>query len=245
MVILSRIYQGIISIKDTLSYRLGHYYRMKRLLPAQTAADRRLFMKVFQLFAGKSLRVFEWGAGYSTIFYSRYLVSIGADFEWHAIDNSPKWQEHVSSLVTQYRLDNRVHIYLSKFPAFWEIPGWSWEEKQVPEEVCRPEATEYVEYPKRLTGERGFDVVIVDGRFRRRCLHIAAEVLAPGGVVLLHDAQKSHYHSALGVYRFGRFFNTGRMLGAKVRTNTWLGTFDGNRLSDIETEIGARGKGIA
>jgi len=238
MMTLSQTYRGIVSIKDTLLYRLGHYYREKRLLPEQTAVDRRIFKRAFQLYAGKNLRVFEWGAGYSTVYYSRYLISIGADFEWQSIDNSRKWQEHITSLVTRYRLNDRVHLHLSEFPAFWELPGWSWEKKKAPEEVCSPEATEYVEYPKRLAGTKGFDVIIVDGRFRRRCLRIAAKVLAPGGVVLLHDAQKPHYHDSLSIYEFGHFFDTSRMLGSKVRINIWLGTFDHSRISDIETEVG-------
>lgn len=230
---LSRIYRGIAAIKDAYLYRIGHYLRGKLVLPEQTSVDRMIFKKVFQLYAGKSLRVFEWGSGRSTIYYSRYLTSIDSDFEWHSIDNSREWQSKIARLVEHYQLSDRVHLYLSEFPAFWQLPSWSWEEVKIPEEVCRPEATEYVEYPKRLAGTKGFDVIIVDGRFRRRCLRVAAEVLAPSGLVLLHDAQKMHYHSSLDIYPFGHFFDGTKILGSKVNIKTWLGTFDHNRILDI------------
>ena len=136
-------------------------------------------------------------------------------------------------MANRYRLNDRVHLHLSEFPAFWELPNWSWEEGNIPKEVCSPEATEYVEYPRRLTESKGFDVIIIDGRFRRRCLRVAAEVLAPGGLVLLHDARKTHYHGSLGIYEFGHFFDSGNLAGSKVKIKTWLGTLDRNRIPDI------------
>ena len=233
MMTLSRIYRGIVSIKDTYLYQVGYYLGGKLVLPAQTSLDRRIFKRVFDLYAGGKLRVFEWGSGRSTVYYSRYLTSIGCDFEWHAIDNSREWHEKVALLVSRYGLGDRVHLHLSEFPPFWELPNWSWEERKIPKEVCSPEAIEYVEYPRRVAEAKGFNVIIIDGRFRRRCLRVAAEVLAPGGLVLLHDAQKTHYHSSLEIYEFGHFFNSSNVLGSKVKIRTWLGTLDHNRISDI------------
>jgi len=232
---LFRVFQLIQNIKDAYVRQIGSYLREKLVLPAQTSIDRKVFKKVFQQYAGKNLRVFEWGTGISTIYYSRYLVSIGTDFEWHSIDNSREWKEKVAQLVERYGLSKRVHLHLSEFPAFWELPGWSWEEREIPREVCSPEATEYVEYPRQVAVSKGFDVVIVDGRFRRRCLLVASEVLSPGGLVLLHDAQKDHYQPSLGNYKFGRFFNSGNLPGSKIKIKTWIGTLDDNRLPDIKS----------
>jgi SAM-dependent methyltransferase len=38
-----------------------------------------------------------------------------------------------------------------------------------------------------------FDVVVVDGLFRNECLALAPSLLAPGGVVVLDDAQRPEY----------------------------------------------------
>ncbi len=232
---LPRVFRTINGYKNFYLTRITSYLREKLVLPIQTSIDKKIFKRVFLQYAGKSIRVFEYGSGRSTVYYSRYLASIGADFEWHAIDNSRDWKEKVAQLVDRYGLNDRVHLYLSEFAAFWELPGWSWQERLIPQDICLPEVIEYVEYPRRVAGERGFDVIIVDGRFRRRCLLAASEVLAPGGLVLLHDAQRDHYHHSLENYKFGRFFDVGNLLGSKIKIKTWLGTVDDSRISDIES----------
>src|SRR5262245_16515603 len=52
----------------------------------------------------------------------------------------------------------------------------------------------YVTHPIYLDGE--FDLIVVDGRQRCDCLAVAALVLAPNGVVLLHDSERPNYHAA-------------------------------------------------
>lgn len=226
MATLSRVSHKAVAGKNLVLWKIGAYYRIKRGLPAQTSRERKLFKEVFKSFAGKRLRVFEWGSGNSTIHYGQYLNSIGCDFEWHAIDNSREWKEFVTSTVNHHGLDDKVHIHFSEFPPFWEVSGWSWKTLQIPKEVCSQESIEYVEYPRRLSGTEGFDVIIIDGRFRRRCLIEATSVLARGGLVLLHDAQKTHYHNPLQNYKYGRFFDGGKLPGSNVSMKTWIGSND-------------------
>jgi len=232
---LAHISQIIDGVKDTYLRRIDSYLREKLVLPAQTSRDIKIFKRVFQRYGGKRISVFEWGTGRSTIYYSRYLASIDSDFEWHSIDNSLEWKGKIAKLVNRFGLSDRVHLYLSEFPAFWELPSWSWLEQKIPDGICQPEVVDYVEYPRQVAGSKGFDIIIIDGRFRRRCLLVAAEVLAPGGLVLLHDAQRAHYHRSLENYKSGRFFDVGNLPASKIKIKTWLGTLDQNRASDIES----------
>ena len=57
------------------------------------------------------------------------------------------------------------------------------------------ESDDYVVYPKRL----GLvpDLVLVDGRRRVECLRVAREILAPDGVVLLHDSSRLRYEEGM------------------------------------------------
>lgn len=48
--------------------------------------------------------------------------------------------------------------------------------------------------------EQKFDLIIVDGRMRVRCLDAARKLLAEGGVVILHDAGRARYGPALKFY---------------------------------------------
>ncbi|MBT2489651.1 hypothetical protein J7E96_14220 [Streptomyces sp. ISL-96] len=62
-----------------------------------------------------------------------------------------------------------------------------------------------------------YDIVIVDGRMRRRCLLAAAERLGPQTVVLLHDAWHTHYHCALQSYPAATFLCDELWAGAASR----------------------------
>lgn len=66
------------------------------------------------------------------------------------------------------------------------------------------------EYPLAIRSHNP-DLVIVDGRLRRRCLIEASRV---DGVVVLHDAQRAYYHCA-----FGLFAHQGR-----VGDMLWIGS---------------------
>ena len=49
-----------------------------------------------------------------------------------------------------------------------------------------------------------FDLIIVDGRQRVKCLNAARSLLAPGGVVVLHDSSRERYKPAWDYYRTTR-----------------------------------------
>jgi hypothetical protein len=62
-------------------------------------------------------------------------------------------------------------------------------------------AADYVSLPASLG--RRFDIVIVDGRKRRRCLLEASRFLSDNGIVILHDAWRSYYQCAFEAYESG------------------------------------------
>lgn len=72
-----------------------------------------------------------------------------------------------------------------------------------------------------------YDVIFIDGRNRRKCLEKAKELLAPKGVVMIHDADREYYHSAMEGY-CGKFVCPEK--GTLPRL--WIGSF-----SPLETRI--------
>ena len=58
-------------------------------------------------------------------------------------------------------------------------------------------ACRYAYWP---TTQPQFDLIFVDGRRRNECLLAARECLAPGGVVVLHDANRAAYTLGRGLY---------------------------------------------
>lgn len=178
---------------------------------------------------GEKLRIFEWGSGTSTIYYSKFLRSIGRDFEWHASENDSPWRDRTEALARKAGLSEQITVHLSEFPGFWELPGFTWDDPVPPTSLTEsPNAVKYVEKPLELGGQ--FNIMIIDGRFRRRCLLAAKKVLAPGGIIFLHDAQKTRYHTSIDEYPYTKFITTGTMPGSSQQSTIALCCVDSEEL---------------
>ena len=207
----------------------SNWYWNRRGLPAQSPGDLAIFKEILLNVSMEDLRIFEWGSGSSTVYYSQFLKASGRKFNWYAADNSAEWCRRCQKKIDKAMLTEQVHLSCFEFPAFWEISGYTYERPIPPQHVLDdPLVAKYVEAPKRVGEE--FDVAIIDGRFRRRCLEVAAQVLAPHGIVVLHDAQRSHYHKALDIYQQVEFVETGRLPGLKTDSVIALAGLENVRL---------------
>lgn len=207
----------------------SHWYWQWRGLPAQSRQDLAIFKEILLGVKSQELRVFEWGSGASSVYYSEFLRAAGRQFNWYATDNSQQWRNRCQREVEKTLLTDQVHLSCSEFQAFWEYPDYSYENPLPPTKALDdPKVAEYVETPKQVGGQ--FDVMIIDGRFRRRCLEVAAQVISPDGIVILHDAQKSHYHPPLNLYQQVEFIETGRLPGLKQNSTIALASLKWNGL---------------
>lgn len=139
------------------------------------------------------LRVLEWGAGRSTIYFSNLLKRRGIAFTWLAIENYIPWYGDVVRMIEANQLGETTTCV---------VKSGTCEERKYLQETF--DMTEYVNYPQRLGTK--FDFVLVDGRRRRQCLEMAAKIVAPTGVVVLHDAERPDYHAAFVHYEDGGKF---------------------------------------
>ncbi len=202
-------------------------------LPAQTKKEQKIFNTIFDLaLINRKLYVFEWGSGYSTLYYAHYLKNKGIDFEWHAIDNNRDWHEIVVKLVEKENFQSNIRLYLEEFKPFWEKPGWGPVPPQCGEFAPSSDKEKiYIYYPLQL-GKK-FDVIIVDARFRKRCIQVAQKALQTDGIVVLHDAQKRHYHEGLESYPKQRFFDSGRWYPLQEEPNRiWIGSLINHPIFD-------------
>lgn len=207
-------------------------------LPAQTGRERALYRKILDIMASREgLHIFEWGSGLSTVYYARYLTKKGISFEWHAIDNNKHWHEKVKNMVKSKDFSGRVHLYLKEFLPFWQKPGWG--VIPPPCGVFSPKEDNelaYINFPKTIRDK--FDVVIIDARFRRYCLSVAKDVLAPGGIVILHDAQKPHYQVGLEIFPYRKLIESGAWAPFQELCNqVWVGALDNQKLLDSLKEL--------
>lgn len=216
-------------------FYIYNYYLSLRGLPGMTSKEIELFLNLFDSYKNRKLRILEWGSGRSTVYYAKYLKASGFDFEWYAIDNSKEWYEKVLKQLKKFNLTDRVHLYLFEFKPFWFKPNWDWDNSR-PQDFDPKEKNEveYISFPATLGVK--YDVIIVDGRFRRRCLLEAQKMLDPHGFVILHDAQKKWYHSSLSAYKCGKFIDSGYLYDGTGRTlsKLWVGSNDNNNLSIVD-----------
>ena len=173
-------------------------YDSKRILeypPDMWMSEIRYIEKLLSDQAQKNnfLNVLEWGSGNSSIHFPKYLKENGINFRWICIENFIPWHEKVVSMIKENNLDTYVECYL----------------KSATEEANKDlqeqsDMSEFLNFASRL--KRKFDFVLIDARKRSECLESAPSILARGGVVVLHDAQRERYHAGFKKYINGGEF---------------------------------------
>ena len=114
---------------------------------------------------------FEWGPGRST-----ELILAHSSADIFALEHDENFYQ---TLVKQFAGNPRVNLV------------------HRPTGIPYGGSQEYATYPLYL--DRLFDLIVIDGRQRCDCLTVAALVLEPNGIVLLHDSERPNYHAG---YRF-------------------------------------------
>jgi len=139
------------------------------------------------------LNILEWGSGNSTIHFSKFLKERMIGFKWVAMEHFLPWYNEVVDLIKEHDFGANVEYFL-KNPTD--------EPDKVIQETLN--LSEYINFPVLLN--RKFNLIIVDGRKRQECLKLASTILAPGGIVILHDAERPEYHDGFRFYLHGGDF---------------------------------------
>ena len=135
------------------------------------------------------MRGLEWGAGRSTLWLARQGLTLVS------IEGRRPWRDKVEEWLRRDGLTARVDL-----PAI---------------DVHRDHAVDddtikaYAAAPHRFVPP-AFDVVLVDGHFRSACLRQAPALLAPGGLLIVDNAETADVRrqiERLAPYRIGDFDN--------------------------------------
>ena len=131
----------------------------------------------------RRVEALEWGAGRSTVHFARRLA---AGSRWHAIEHDARWAVEVRDQAVRAGLAAQVEV------------------DRVPPDAPFRDGVEdgdlrsFRSYVLLAAGlGRLFDFILVDGRARVECLRLGWELLADGGVLALHDAQRSEYAAGI------------------------------------------------
>ncbi len=174
--------------------------------PAETSETYRPFMGAAEysqlktaLWSVQPKTVLEWGSGGSTQTILRECPFIE---NYVSIEHDPAWHARIKAAVTDPRL--ALHLVEAQSPEpprrLFNITKQKRMRYRMEGETDPTLFRAYAEFPKSLGME--FDFILVDGRARCFCLEVAWELLRPGGVLVLHDAQRPIYHPIL--HRLGQ-----------------------------------------
>lgn len=130
--------------------------------------------------------ILEWGSGGSTVYFTEFLSSKNISYTWTSLEYNKVWYDQVFNKVKDNKNVNLV---------LFDVGNTELKQRSLPMD-------EYVFYPSTL--EKKYDIIFVDGRKRRRCLMESLKLLKPDGLVLLHDARRTYYHSAFSFYPDGQ-----------------------------------------
>lgn len=175
----------------------------------------------------RPLSILEWGSGRSTLELTAILEAGGFGYEWITLEHH-----------REFFLADMAPAFAARRDARWErsedakrfaehlrpghVPGLHglvfdagllrpYEDQDLPSREA--DLDDYVAVPASLG--RRFDLVLVDGRKRRRCLLEAARLLQPDGVAVLHDGWRPHYQCAFAAYRHHRRVGDELWVGAQ------------------------------
>lgn len=128
-------------------------------------------------------RVFEYGSGASTVWLARRSREV------HSVEHHAGFAGVMRRVLADAGVADRVTLH--------EVPA---EESGTPVTRSGRRGEDHVDYTRyvRSVEDVGglFDLVVVDGRARVQSLKAALPYLAPGGLVVLDDAQRPRYREA-------------------------------------------------
>jgi hypothetical protein len=137
-------------------------------------------------------RVFEWGGGGSTLFFAsrvREVVTVENDGDWVKLLGEALAAEGLS--------DSEIH-HVGPDATAPDAEGDPADPALylTTAATLRPAAFRaYATFIDRFA-DASFDIILVDGRARPSCLRHAVPKLAPGGWLVLDNAEREHYQPA-------------------------------------------------
>lgn len=163
----------------------------------------------------------EWGCGYSTVHFTRFLPK---DSKWIAIEHDQNWS---STVQQQISLLSRFHRRRNVTVNYVKQNQYPWTDKDG--DGAGTDLADYIQFPDKF---KPFDFVLVDGRARKECIKKAYELIGDKGVVILHDANRTSYHQFFGLYKYQILFTDTRDSAGGV----WIGSNGVDIHQLLETE---------
>lgn len=140
----------------------------------------------------------EWGTGYSTVYFSRFLPRNSL---WISVDHDKNWELEIDN----FKKDLNTKVFC--------VPPnhYPWTDNN--NDGAYADLVDYIEFPRKFAK---FDFILIDGRGRKDCLIKANELITEKGIIVLHDAEREYYQEPFRLFKYqilmGGYNRNGSML---------------------------------
>jgi hypothetical protein len=135
----------------------------------------------------QDMRVFEYGSGGSTLYFAKHCQEVVA------VDHDTLWAQRVNEALAEHQMSHAKAL-----PVPDETPaepadadpqqGYGSSYAGFVGRSFKTYVNTLRQYPRHH-----FNVIVVDGRSRPACIKLASEYLAPGGVIIVDNADRERY----------------------------------------------------
>lgn len=153
--------------------------------------------------AQQPMRCLELGGGMSTLQFPD-LLPAGAT--WLTIEHDATWAAALAGMVT------RPGVTVRHVPP--DDPGY----------VGDGDQKSFASYLSAGDRDGPFDLIFIDGRARAAAVERATGILAPGGCVVLHDANRDAYLGSRSIYQYELLFRDRRAGARRPAGGVWIGS---------------------
>jgi hypothetical protein len=129
------------------------------------------------------MKVFEYGSGGSTLFFSKYVAEV------ISVEHDESWYKFILEKISKI---SNIKLYLKK-PQLKETNKYGSYYGKGRENYSFEEYVKTIEdYPDSY-----FDLIVIDGRARPACLEHALPKLKPSGYILFDNSERDRYLDSL------------------------------------------------
>ncbi|HNP48309.1 MAG TPA: hypothetical protein PKL85_05695 [Bacteroidia bacterium] len=138
-----------------------------------------------------SMKVFEYGGGGSTLFFAKYVS------ELITVEHDKEWFERLTEILNRKKIKHWTGKHISPEPS-----GFSGSPADPELYLSSDTHSENLSFQKYAAAidqypDGYFDLVLVDGRARPSCLFHSLSKVKKGGLLILDNAEREHYHEKM------------------------------------------------
>ena len=142
-------------------------------------------------FANKSMRVFEYGSGGSTLFWAKRVKQV------ISVEHDAQWAKKIATYIHRTATHQVTLHHISPEPA----PDFANRQIASVTDCISDDSSfqgmHFEKYVNKILDfpDNYFDVVVVDGRARPSCLNKARKKVSPTGIIVVDNTEREYYLS--------------------------------------------------